>query len=1088
MQQNNFGSTNRYGSGAQQQQQGGGNFHSYRGMNQEAPSQGGQFNVGQQGPPQGIVWTPPSPQEKHYYDMLFQIADDERTGAIGGRSAVMFFTKSGLDKSILREVWTIADSRQTSFLLLKDFYVAMRLIALAQQGHPVNLPHFYELASSPFALARLEGVPPPQQQQQQPPASTYAITSDEKTKYQGIFAQYDTDHDGFLLGQDAAALFQMSGMDRNDLRTVWTLADRSSDGRLDLTEFYIAMHLIVCVTKRGLPLPQTLPLELEQSLRSTGSFSQPASGHLQPTQPPQPPAPVQGMSAFDDLDGGSPAAAESSSIGFGNSPDISGGNFPSGSRTSSAAGLGTNAAGFGNSPNAGFGQFGSPSAAPPDLGQQRQASFAAQPPLGASSGTTGPTSGFCNSQTSFGSPAQPPMDGFGNQAPNSFAGPPTSGFGSSQRQGSVGPQAPSSFGGFGASSPAQDLNAPFATPAASDFGSRSRQASFGAQPSVSASSAVDGFGKHEATRTNSFGLPTTPQSAPSLLTSGFGSQSGLNAFGSPISAPPATVPSPATSGFGNTPSSPGNFGDFGLSAPVAPEASGLGSNPSQPSGGFGGFDSPVRAPLSTSDPVTSGFGSNKQVQSSGFGEFGLSPSTPAVKAPSPSALNTLPTSNADLASPAQFGSNKAASSTLPPSGFGSFPEPPSSVSSGFGDFPSPTNTSAFGDFCGATSSAPEGFGSPNPPATTDFGDFGASATGLSTSGFGSNKSPPSDFGVFSLPPPPSASTIPTSTTFGSSKSNPIVVEAPSGFGSNKSTGFGEFDVAPVVVASQPSSGFGNNSVSSGFADFPSPTNSSGFGDFSSSSAPPAPSLDVGSKQPSTFGSTKPAEFTDFTVASSATTPTTTTPVDSSQPPPQSSSFGTLGRRDSGAIPLTLGTSAYAPASTSGFDGFPSPISTTTFEGFGLTPSTSVGDPPSALSAGFEAFSSSGPVSSLEGGASDNHGEATARDLDAANASLLRSLTELAVSQKHVVQVTHIQHLATNLLRLTAQRDQHRAAQSTDPTVSLAIQRLIDDERAFISTTSAVLQELEQKKPPSSSLSRQPSASSATTSAFDAFEF
>ncbi|RHY87004.1 hypothetical protein DYB35_009863 [Aphanomyces astaci] len=962
MQQNNFGSTNRYGSGAQQQQQGGGNFQSYRGMNQGAPSQGGQFNVGQQGPPQGIVWTPPSPQEKHYYDMLFQIADDERTGAIGGRSAVMFFTKSGLDKSILREVWTIADSRQTSFLLLKDFYVAMRLIALAQQGHPVNLPHFYELASSPFALARLEGVPPPQQQQQQPPASTYAITSDEKTKYQGIFAQYDTDHDGFLLGQDAAALFQMSGMDRNDLRTVWTLADRSSDGRLDLTEFYIAMHLIVCVTKRGLPLPQTLPLELEQSLRSTGSFSQPASGHLQPTQPPQPPAPVQGMSAFDDLDGGSPAAAD------------------------------------------------------------------------------------------------------------------------------VGPQAPSSFGGFGASSPAQDLNAPFATPAASDFGSRSRQASFGAQPSVSASSAVDGFGKHEATRTNSFGLPTTPQSAPSLLTSGFGSQSGLNAFGSPISAPPATVPSPATSGFGNTPSSPGDFGDFGLSAPVAPEASGFGSNPTQPSGGFGGFDSPVRAPLSTSDPVTSGFGSNKQVHSGSFGEFCLSPSTPAVKAPPPSALNTLPTSNADLASPAQFGSNKAASSTLPPSGFGSFPEPPSSVSSGFGDFPSPTNTSAFGDFCGATSSAPEGFGSPNPPATTDFGDFGASATGLSTSGFGSNKSPPSDFGVFSLPPPPSASTIPTSTTFGSSKSNPIVVEAPSGFGSNKSTGFGEFDVAPVVVASQPSSGFGNNSVSSGFADFPSPTNSSGFGDFTSSSAPPAPSLDVGSKQPSTFGSTKPAEFTDVTVASSATTPTTTTPVDSSQPPPQSSSFGTLGRRDSGAIPLTLGTSAYAPASTSGFDGFPSPISTTTFEGFGLTPSTSVGDPPSALSAGFEAFSSSGPVSSLEGGGSDNRGEATARDLDAANASLLRSLTELAVSQKHVVQVTHIQHLATNLLRLTAQRDQHRAAQSTDPTVSLAIQRLIDDERAFISTTSAVLQELEQKKPPSSSLSRQPSASSATTSAFDAFEF
>lgn len=53
---------------------------------------------------------------------------------------------------------------------------------------------------------------------QQPPASNgaaYAVTADEKSKYDIVFQQYDTDRDGFLMGPEAVALFQMSGLDRN---------------------------------------------------------------------------------------------------------------------------------------------------------------------------------------------------------------------------------------------------------------------------------------------------------------------------------------------------------------------------------------------------------------------------------------------------------------------------------------------------------------------------------------------------------------------------------------------------------------------------------------------------------------------------------------------------------------------------------------------------------------------------------------------------------------------------------------------------------------------------------------------------------
>ncbi|KAJ0408292.1 hypothetical protein ATCC90586_008242 [Pythium insidiosum] len=49
------------------------------------------------------AWTPPSPLEQQYFDMLFTMADEERRGAIGGRIAVTFFSRSNVDKALLRE-------------------------------------------------------------------------------------------------------------------------------------------------------------------------------------------------------------------------------------------------------------------------------------------------------------------------------------------------------------------------------------------------------------------------------------------------------------------------------------------------------------------------------------------------------------------------------------------------------------------------------------------------------------------------------------------------------------------------------------------------------------------------------------------------------------------------------------------------------------------------------------------------------------------------------------------------------------------------------------------------------------------------
>jgi len=145
-----------------------------------------------------------------------------------------------------------------------------------------------------------------QQQQQQPPPSPsralvgmdpYSITPQERSRYETLFPQYaKTEADGqqFVYGAEAVPLFMRSGVDPNDLRDIWNMVDRNPvDNRLDRLEFTLAMHLIVCVSKKNLPLPPggTLPGSLQALKVAGGSSTGAAAG----TGAPSTPAPPQAM-------------------------------------------------------------------------------------------------------------------------------------------------------------------------------------------------------------------------------------------------------------------------------------------------------------------------------------------------------------------------------------------------------------------------------------------------------------------------------------------------------------------------------------------------------------------------------------------------------------------------------------------------------------------------------------------------------------------------------------------------------------------------------------------------------------------------
>ncbi len=88
------------------------------------------------------------------------------------------------------------------------------------------------------------------------------MTPQEQARYEGIFPNY-TGPDGFVHGKEAVDLFSKSNIPKDQLGAIWNLVDSPVDNKLDKLEFAMAMHLIVCVSKKNLPLPSSLPISLK---------------------------------------------------------------------------------------------------------------------------------------------------------------------------------------------------------------------------------------------------------------------------------------------------------------------------------------------------------------------------------------------------------------------------------------------------------------------------------------------------------------------------------------------------------------------------------------------------------------------------------------------------------------------------------------------------------------------------------------------------------------------------------------------------------------------------------------------------------
>ncbi|XP_023960718.2 epidermal growth factor receptor substrate 15 isoform X4 [Chrysemys picta bellii] len=191
------------------------------------------------------------------YEKYYRQVDSGNTGRVVASDAATFLKKSGLTDLILGKIWDLADTDGKGILNKQEFFVALRLVACAQNGLDVSLsslnlpvppPRFTD-TGSPLLISGTASADIP-----------WAVKLEEKAKYDAIFDSLNPVN-GLLSGDKVKPVLLNSKLPVDVLGRVWELSDIDHDGMLDRDEFAVAMFLVYCALEKE-PVPMSLPSAL----------------------------------------------------------------------------------------------------------------------------------------------------------------------------------------------------------------------------------------------------------------------------------------------------------------------------------------------------------------------------------------------------------------------------------------------------------------------------------------------------------------------------------------------------------------------------------------------------------------------------------------------------------------------------------------------------------------------------------------------------------------------------------------------------------------------------------------------------------
>ncbi|XP_053083542.1 epidermal growth factor receptor substrate 15-like 1 isoform X2 [Pangasianodon hypophthalmus] len=192
------------------------------------------------------------------YETFYRQVDPGNLGKVGAAEAAQFLKRSGLSDSTLGKIWDLSDPEGKGYLDKRGFFVALRLVASAQNGSDVSLACLNQTMSIP--APKFRDTASPSIISTSSSDSTWTVKFDEKAKYDGIFESL-LPINGLLSGDKVKPVLINSNLPLDVLGKIWDLSDIDKDGHLDKEEFAVAMHLVYRARDKE-PVPSILPTSM----------------------------------------------------------------------------------------------------------------------------------------------------------------------------------------------------------------------------------------------------------------------------------------------------------------------------------------------------------------------------------------------------------------------------------------------------------------------------------------------------------------------------------------------------------------------------------------------------------------------------------------------------------------------------------------------------------------------------------------------------------------------------------------------------------------------------------------------------------
>lgn len=202
-------------------------------------------------------------EERSYYSNLFATAVKEGESKIEGKEGAAFLKKFGLSKEILKNIWMIAAQTNLSWLEREEFFIAMRLIALAQNNMPVDENSI--LLNEPIPPLPKMDTKFAKIEPEEPSTIDWDINFDQYSNYERIFEKFkEKTNPNIVSFQSSYTIFSNSNINQEAVgKSVQVVGLSNPSEGFTKNELIIILHLLNKSKSDPNKIPSVLPNSLK---------------------------------------------------------------------------------------------------------------------------------------------------------------------------------------------------------------------------------------------------------------------------------------------------------------------------------------------------------------------------------------------------------------------------------------------------------------------------------------------------------------------------------------------------------------------------------------------------------------------------------------------------------------------------------------------------------------------------------------------------------------------------------------------------------------------------------------------------------